>query len=927
MARDIYGNVIPGTEEKGSIDNRPSLNRISDNVSNMSEGQVTFTQGGGREPEYTNVFLQNPFYDSDNPASGPSGVYTNFPGNYFNQNPFVFTAQDQRDEGIGGMEVGGPLNFDSIFYSNIDTNPEGIGFQQFNLAGTTDNTEAEETKKEQDRITSIFSAAMGYDRDPVSDTLRQIQEQQEAQEAFDYGQDLNNATAEDLEAMGFEMEEPPEVDILDTLKGYQENLDATTTEEEEFSPLLTQFDFDTFSIGTESMQGLPNGKELRPIFSNIEGSENKLIGSAVYDPENDRITGYGITDDTVDLNTLNIRQTIEEDPRLGFGGIKATASPEETAQKLADPDVQKKLASAATYKAASKILKQLDTVYQFSAEEKASINEKARGMSDFELKSMVQKIVDNNNNPNFNLNALYSFDDRTKMEVPSLNEISAFQMKAVAGVSYAKKVVNPVTGEVTFPERTDMPQKYQELYGGEQRSFNDFDGNKLEAYAFAAQSILGLPDIGGAGKGNFTNISGERLRMIESIIENPREGIRVFYPQWKGDLNQLVTTDNNGRVIGGNVEYTKAQVTRAISNIVQNQLNAEVYRKALTSQKNEVISVINQEFNSLEASLKSSIINFTETGELSMDSVTEIRNFTEITRRLNIAQMSPTQEREYQYKGAQLLTATVEPVLNGLMNQLTAMNVNGLNFTREDFDNTEDYNSALKIKADYLNTFNQLKESLTNLTNLTTEAPPPATAKLFDGLNTYLTNVTPSDVDESGNFTNTPIASKKTSILDVFGPTKQSIELENSALGLGLTVPKGSLTDAANAGLTVDTNNIVTTNARGASGDKIKNFKGTSEQLFEQLNQEANNDREYLTNIEDALSVYNQELKLLNARLDDPSTTFKQIDAIKIRIKDFEKMSKLILKEKNRVEKSLKTPSQVRSEQMESLVSSYRGGL
>jgi hypothetical protein len=38
-------------------------------------------------------------------------------------------------------------------------------------------------------------------------------------------------------------------------------------------------------------------------------------------------------------------------------------------------------------------------------------------------------------------------------------------------------------------------------------------------------------------------------------------------------------------------------------------------------------------------------------------------------------------------------------------------------------------------------------------------------------------------------------------------------------------------------------------------------------------------------------------------------------------------MTKMIVKEKNRIEKSLKTPSQVRSEQMESLVSGYRGGL
>jgi hypothetical protein len=658
------------------------------------------------------------------------------------------------------------------------------------------------------------------------------------------------------------MEEAPEVDILDTLRGYQENLDATTSEEEEFSPLLTQFDFDTFSIGTETMSELATGRELRPIFSNMEGSKDKVIGSAIYDPENDRITGYGITDDTVDLNTLDIRKSIEQDPRLGFGGIKATSSPEETAQKLADPETQKKLASAATWKASSKILKTLDSVYQFSEEEKNAINEKARNMSDFELKNMVKTIVENNNNPNFNLNALYSFDSKTKFIPPSLNDISSFQMKATAGQDYKQKVTNSVTGEVTFPGRTNMSKKYQELYGGSERGFSDFDGNKLEAYEYAEQLILKLPNIGGAGAGNFTNISAERLNMIESIIENPREGIRVFYPQWKGDLNELVTTDNTGKVISGNVSYTKEQVNKAILNIAQNQLNAEIYRKALTSQKEEVIKVINQEFSSLESNFKTDIVNFTESGNLPIESINKINNFTEITRRLNVAQMSPAQRRDYQLKGAQLLTASVEPVLNGLMNQLTAMNVNGLNFKKEDFTKIEDYNDALKIKSDYLGTFVKFKESLNNLSSLNVDNQSAEVTTLFKSLNTYLDSVNPSDVDEDGSFTNIPLSPTKTSILDVFGPTKENVELQFSSLNLGLTVPK-DINAEVNTGLTVNPTNILTTNARGASGDKIKNFKGTSEQLFEQLNQEANNDREYLNNINDALSVYSSELKIL----------------------------------------------------------------
>ena len=921
--KDRMGRQLQGYSD----DTNPDA--ISRNVRSMDSGAVTYSLNDRgiteRTQESQSVYLQNPF------TEGPAGVYTNMPSNYLNTNPFVEDAE-QTFERQTGFELadGEQMLFDSSYNFLIDTNPEGIGFEEF-----APSLEDAEEQTDRDLITSAFAGAMNEDyQDSIDLQLQELAELQAIEEA----QSMEEYSQEDLEGLGFEFEDET---LDEALQVYAEGDGVNLTATEEGLSEKSEFIFNDFTIGKDAIATeFVNDRELRPIFSRREEDFGAPIGTAVYDPKNQAITGYGI-DSGVDFDT-NIRTEIEQSRDLRFGGIPAetiTSSPEQTASKLATAETTKRIADNATWRVASKALKSLDQVYNFSEADKAQINETAKGLNNDELKTYVRAIVSKNNNPDFTLHSMFNIPDMNKYEPPSNEQANIFNNKFNAAQLYFTQAYNKDKRQNEFINRSNLSEVLNNLYGVN-RTFTDFDDQKMRHYAIAGGLISKLPNIGGAGSGNYTNISSARLEQISQVIENPRVGVSLYNPMFKGNIQDLVETDADGRVISGNVGFTASVVEDTIRSIIFSQQHEQNVRDSLISQSKDAQNAITTEFANVSSGMQNVMLAVSKGTPITGEEVDTINRFLSVTRTMAVATMDPATAVKMQSQAAITLSRTVEPVLTGLTNTLQSMGLNGINFSENDFPNTKEgeiqYERALTIRTRYLEIFGQFQAVANELGSmLLPEQQNRQTTAILNNVKAYLENNTPGEINtDDGTFSGKPVTYKIPNTEEIFGVRStltgvgqntlynnlmnpSSLVDKYVVLGNGAVVPKTALNQQGEGQGELNTG--IGTNVTDPEGTptvkplEAKDLKGSSQKLLKQLTEQTEDQSQQVVIINQTIDNANTEKEELENSITDDTTISTQRNVEK-RIKELDRIIDGLTRSVDKISDGLKTIGEVRAE-------------
>lgn len=712
------------------------------------------------------TYLMNPNYFEG--SGQPKGLYTNMPPDYVNTSPMIYSQEDLYSDSTGfypgdSSNMGGanfnPLLDDSPVYKDptmimdlgIDTNPYSVGFEDARKYPPLD--EPRSYSLDNEFLTRAFvEGARGEDPSYGKGSFfseglyfMEIDLADSGLKDDDTITDFSDLLVEE----GFISDKQSSSDIPQIIEDEPFFLDKQSSSD--IPQRRSLLDLDTFSVSdTVDVKSDSTGNELRGMFErNEDGSYGERIGTILYNPETNDYTGYSLNEGFEDRpveEELEKRGLFQAPTREGI-----ETSPEETSEMLQDPNKTRSLVNRATWNAASKVLKQLDIGGRFTEQEKAAINKGAQdaaGVSPEAFTNYIRNIKTAADRDQVSFTQLFNADLGVAFVPPTSGQKVAFEDKVRFSAEMNQQVYNPTTNEYEYVNRLGSAQETGKL-------FSSTDAAEANEYIYAYKLIQGI--------GGVEDISQEKLLQIQDVIENPREFVPLYNPNYRGRVRDLLTDDKAGG--GGSITTSSKAVQQAIRIIVAGQETENNARKSLLQEQASFRKSLASEFATIQSQHQSVMASAIQGEMVSPEAIEQSHRLLRTLRMMEMSGMSQGELIQYQSEAAKLVQTTTEPILNGIVATLNSMGVPGLAFQEKDFrpltkeqrqaGEISDYDKALALRSEYYETWGMFKNQVETLQSMINPANADKfTSSLLTSLGSSVSTLQPGDIDQEGNPTN-----------------------------------------------------------------------------------------------------------------------------------------------------------------------------